>query len=174
MSFLAGNDTRDLWALLGGVGAVTVALGWWTWRESAVVGRVVTECMDGSVIGLWHEQVRRRPGRTRDQRARLAVRFPGVARGGLRNLVGEDLGPGDLSATRIREGGAGEAPWVVEGLDRDRAHLAIQWGFESAESGLAALRLLDQRVVRSARGGGGEPLAVSEREFDSICDRDAS
>ncbi len=170
MSFISGNETRDLWALLGGLGAVTLALGWWTGHESAVVGRVVAECVDGSVIGVWHEWVRRRPGRTREQRARLAARFPGAARGALRKLVEEDLGPGDLGPTRIREGRGGEAPWVVEGLDRERMRLAIEWGFDSADSGLAALRLLDDYVDEPSPSQGGPP-PVSEEEFDSIRDR---
>jgi hypothetical protein len=148
---------------MGGVVLVALTLHVLSRREDADPGRIVSECADGSVIGERLGRVRRRPGRTRGQRSRLAL----GATGGRAIDVREDLGPGDLGGVRIREGREGESAWVVEGLDPGRARIAIRWEFETVDDALPVLRLLDARVV--ARPAAGRP-APSDAEFDSAGD----
>jgi hypothetical protein len=71
------------------------------------------------------------------------------------------LSAGDLVAARVVRGTAGEAPWCVETLGRDREFSS--WSFESEEAARAARGMLAQRVIRAADD---DAEAVSDAEFD--------
>ena len=62
MGGIAGNDPRDLWALLGGIAVLAGGLYAWTRRDDGDPGIIVATCADGSVIGERGPEVRRRLG----------------------------------------------------------------------------------------------------------------
>ena len=163
MSYLAGSDPRDLWAMAGGAVAIGALMAWWTRREGADPGRVVSHCADGSVIGAWHRGVRRRPAR---RRPRLALTWRrGDAR---RGVVREDLEPGDLAFLRVREGRDREAPWIVEGMDSACEAFGIHWEFETPEEAIAAYRLLEERIAEPPQDADGHAIHLSDRDFDAL------
>ena len=73
------------------------------------------------------------------------------------------LAAGDLVAARVARGTAGEAPWCVEALGRDREFTS--WSFETEEAARAAREMLVRLVVRAPADADGEG-AVSDAEFD--------
>jgi len=171
MSYLSASDPRDAWVLMGGMGAIVGALALWTVRETASPGRVVAECADGSVIGGWRDRVRRRPGRSPEQRARLARRFPELSTFARHECVDEELAAGDLCYARVREGKDGEGAWIVEGLDADGQHLGIQWEFETVDDAWEAYRLVEARVVRPLAAAGRE-APLSDEDLDRVIERE--
>jgi len=172
MSYVSASDPREMWVLMGGMGAIVGALALWTVRESASPGRVVAECADGSVIGGWRDRVRRRPGRSPAQRERLARRFPELSAFARRQCVDDELSPGDLCYARVREGKPGEGAWIVEGLDADGQHLGIDWEFESVDDAWEAYRLIEARVVRRTTTAAGIPSPMSDEDFDRLIERE--
>ncbi len=158
MTFVPASDTEDFGAL---VGAVTVLLGslqWITHRENADPGKIVAQCADGTVIGAREHGVRRRPGR--GARRRLFHRTHGPR-------VREDLQRGDLAWARLREGRAGEAPWIVEGIDDDAAPYVLHWEFATVEAALAAHRLIEERIVEPPRDATGATVPLDDAAFDA-------
>jgi len=167
MSYVPASESRDLMVVLGGVAALIGSLQWWSMRSKADPGRVIAVCADGSVIGAWDGQVRHRPrrrgfgARLRDlARRRRPARVAVPAR--------EDLAPGDLGFLRVREGRAGEAAWIVEGLDLGPEPYGLHWEFDTPEQALAADALLRERVVRAPREADGLPRTLTEAEFDAF------
>lgn len=144
MAFLAAQSSEDLWALIGAMVASITGTIWWTRRQGGRAGDVVARCADGSVIGVWHGNVRHRPARVR---APLATMFDPlfVPEGA------EDLGPGDLTAVRVVPEAHG---WCVQGLDAARRTLAVAWMFESEDEARRVGGLLAERIV----GTGASPL----------------
>jgi hypothetical protein len=172
MSYVGASDPRELYVLLGGMGAIVGSLALWTVREAANPGRVVAECADGSVIGGWRDRVRRRPGRSPAQRERLARRFPELSTFARRQCVDDELSPGDLCYARVREGKPGEGAWIVEGLDADGQHLGIDWEFETVDDAWEAYRLIEARVVRPPAAATGGDAPRSNEDFDRLIERE--
>ena len=73
------------------------------------------------------------------------------------------LSAGELVAARVVRGTAGEAPWVMETLGRDREFSS--WSFETEEAARAARAMLEERVLRPPSGADDE-APVSDAEFD--------
>lgn len=171
MSFVPGSEPRDLWLVLGGTAALVGSLQWWTRRELGQPGRLVSRCADGSVIGAWGFGVRRRPPRRHGLRLGWRAGFwrPGADAGA---RVREDLEPGDLSFIRIREGGADEPGWLVEGLDPGPEPFRIRWVFETPDLAFAAFQLIEQRIARPPQDADGQAVILGDREFDALWRRD--
>jgi hypothetical protein len=167
MSLPATADS-DVWAVLGVAATTLLGAGWLARREHAMSGAIVAECADGSVIGVWRERVRRRPGRTAAQRARAAEWFPNIDSPSLRELVTDDLTVGDLCLARVRLGAGSEAWWVVDGLSAKRERVRVRWGFEDVASAQAVLAALQRHIVRAPVDEHGAPVAVSEAELDAL------
>jgi hypothetical protein len=158
MTFVPASDPRELGVLVGGLAAAFGSLNWLTSRQNADPGKVVAHCADGSVIGVRERSVRRRP--------RRGVK-PRLLGGPSRPRVREDLERGDLCFMRVREGRAGEAPWVVEGLDRDPEPYSLHWEFETVEEALAAYRVIEERIADPPRNEQGEIVRLDDVEFDA-------
>ena len=165
MSYIPANSDRDLWALFGGLAAAGLGL-MWADRMNGRPGKIVAQCADGSVIGRLSGRLRRRPGRSPEQRTRLESHYSDLPADVRRALVSEELQPGDLSFARTRRGRDDEAAWVVDGLDRGREATRITWEFEAEEVARDVLQLLNQRVVRAPGDERGVPLVASERDLD--------
>jgi hypothetical protein len=168
MSYVPGNSNEDLFVLLGSIMAGGLTVRWQSQRLEAEPGDVIAECADGSVIGAWHERVRRRPGRRREERARTEARFADVKPQWRKPLLTDNLRPGDLRFARVREGREGEPSWLVEGLHQDRDLTSIRWEFAAEDGARRALDLLERRIVRPARDHNGAPVRVTEADFDAI------
>jgi hypothetical protein len=76
---------------------------------------------------------------------------------------GETLGAGDLIATRIVRGAPGVDPWRLEALGRDYDYRSF--AFETEDAAKTAQALLDERIVRGPRDGGGEAIPVGAEDF---------
>ena len=168
MSFVPGNSNQDLFVLLGAVVAGGFALRWQSRLLESVPGEVIAECADGSVIGAWREQVRRRPGRRREERARAEARFADVKPQWRGQMLTDNLRPGALRFARVRQGREGEPSWIVEGLHQDRDLTSIRWEFDSEDAARRALGLVERRIVRPVRDRKGAPVHVTEAEFDAV------
>ena len=158
MTFVPASDPGELGVLVGGLAVAFGSLNWMTARQNADPGRIVAHCADGSVIGVHARSVRHRPA------PGGKLRLFGSPR---RARVREDLERGDLAFMRVREGRTGEAPWVVEGLDREPDPYTLHWEFATAEEALAAYRLLEEHVADPPRNVDGEAVHLTDDEFDA-------
>jgi len=154
MSFTMATDPADLTAVVGVLGVVLGSAEFSRWRAGADPGTIVAHCADGSVIGARERGVRRRPAHRRWL-------------GGLDPRVSVDLERGDLAYLRVREGRAGEAPWIVEGLDRDPDPFVLHWEFATPEEALAAYRLIEERIAEPPRDAAGGIVRLDDLEFDA-------
>ena len=158
MTFVPASDPGELGVLVGGLAVAFGSLNWITARQNADPGKIVAHCADGSVIGVREKSVRRRPAHG------AKSRFPGGAR---RPRMREDLERGDLAFVRVREGRAGEAAWVVEGLDREPDPFTLHWEFTTVEEALAAYRVLEERVTEPPHDEAGAIVKLTDDEFDA-------
>jgi hypothetical protein len=78
------------------------------------------------------------------------------------------LSPGDLVAARVVRGSADLDPWRLETLGRDRD--LVVWPFETRDAAEAAHTLLDQRIVRPMTDPDGEPVQVTDADFETAQD----
>ena len=78
------------------------------------------------------------------------------------------LSPGDLIAVRVVRGSPDLDPWRLETLGRDRD--LVVWPFETHDAAEAARTLLDQRIARSAVDADGEPVPVTDADFEAAQD----
>lgn len=78
------------------------------------------------------------------------------------------LSPGDLVAARVVRGAPDLDPWRLETLGRDRD--LVVWPFETRDAAEAAHALLDQRIVRPVRDADGEPIPVTDADFETAQD----
>lgn len=170
MSYVPGNATGDLGLIAATVVATIGGASLWQRWDHAKPGTLVAHCADGTVIGLWKEGMRRRWGRSRAERARARHRYPRLP-WRLRGGVEDDLAPGQLRFARARPGSGEEAPWVVEGLDRQGDSLAIAWEFEDEAEARGALGWLAERIVRPPLGPDGLPLAPTDADFEAAAER---
>ncbi len=74
------------------------------------------------------------------------------------------LAKGDLIAARVVKGSPDLAPWRLETLGRDRD--LVVWPFETEDAANAAYTLLDRRVVQPPRDRDGDPLPVTDEDFE--------
>ena len=153
MSFVEASDPADLTAVVGVLAVMLGSAEWVRWRSVSDPGKIVAHCADGTVIGARERGVRHRPARRRW----LRIGPP----------VDQDLERGDLSFVRVREGRAGESPWIVEGLDREPEPFALHWEFATVEEALAAYRLIDERIADPPHDAAGAVVHLSDDEFDA-------
>lgn len=78
------------------------------------------------------------------------------------------LSPGDLIAVRVVRGAPDLDPWRLETLGRDRD--LVVWPFETRDAAEAARTLLDQRIVRPVMDEDGEPVPVTDGDFETAQD----
>ena len=78
------------------------------------------------------------------------------------------LSPGDLIAVRVVRGAPDLDPWRLETLGRDRD--LVVWPFETRDAAEAARTLLDQRIVRPVLDADGEPVPVTDADFEAAQD----
>jgi hypothetical protein len=175
MSFVPATSNSDMWLTVGAMVAGTIGLQLWVSKQESDPGQIVAECADGTVIGLWHDRVRRRPGRSDEQKTKFAQVWtdgkppdPNT----LRSLAFNELKPGELSVARVRRGAGAEDPWMLEGLNQGRDMTWISWGFEREDLARATLEALDRRIVRAPRDANGRPLTVTEADLDAVQERE--
>jgi hypothetical protein len=106
------------------------------------------------------------PQRLFHTRPGSAGSLPGVETSDLQRPV--PLSPGDLVAVRVVRGSPDLDPWRLETLGRDRD--LVVWPFETRDAAEAARALLEQRIVRAARDADGEPVVVTDHDFESAQD----
>ena len=157
MTFVPASDPGELGVLVGGLAVAFGSLNWMTARQNADPGKIVARCADGSVIGVREKSVRHRP----------APAKPRLLGGPRRPRIREDLERGDLAFIRVREGRTGEAPWVVEGLDREPDPYTVHWEFATVEEALAAYRLIEERIADPPRDAAGTIMRLTDDEFDA-------
>ena len=157
MTFVPASDPGEFGVFVGGLAAAFGSLSWMTARQNADPGKIVAHCADGSVIRVRERSVRHRPAPAR----------PPLLGGPRRARVREDLERGDLAFVRVREGRAGESPWIVEGLDREPDPFTLHWEFATVEEALAAYRVIDERVAEPPRDEAGAILRLTDDEFDA-------
>lgn len=158
MSYVPASDPGEFGVFVGGLAVAFGSLTWMTARQNADPGKIVAHCADGSVIGVREQSVRHRPARGGKPRFLGGTRRPRVR---------EDLRRGDLAFIRVREGRAGEAAWIVEGIDREPMPYTLHWEFATVEEALAAYRLIDERVADPPRDGAGAVVHLTDDEFDA-------
>ena len=78
---------------------------------------------------------------------------------------GERINVGDLIGARVKRGAPDHDPWRLEAVGRDDDYRA--WFFETEEAALAALALLERRIVRPAKDEDGEPRILLGGDFDT-------
>ena len=157
MTFVPASDPGEFGVFVGGLAVAFGSLSWMTARQGADPGKIVAHCADGSVIGVRERSVRHRP----------APGKPRLLGGPRRPRMREDLEHGDLAFVRVREGRAGEAPWIVEGLDREPDPYALHWEFATVEEALAAYRLIDERIADPPHDDTGVVVRLTDDEFDA-------
>src|SRR5262245_52816291 len=142
MSYVPGNDSGDVLLIAGVVGLAIGMSTIYLRLENDAAGTVVGHCADGTVIGLFKQGLRPRPGKRPEDRARMLARIPESATMRALAELRTDLQPGDLCFARLRYGLEDESAWVIEGLDRDRESLAIAWEFDEETEAREVLRRL--------------------------------
>jgi hypothetical protein len=80
-----------------------------------------------------------------------------------RGRTAETLIAAELIAARVKRGAPDHDPWRLEALGRDREYRA--WRFETEEAAQAALRLVDERIVRSPRDENGDAVRIGDADF---------
>src|SRR5262245_62094859 len=173
MSYVPGNDSGDALLIAG---AVALAIGMSTIYlrlENEEAGKIVGHCADGTVIGLFKQGVRRRPGRRPEDRERLLAHVPESKAIPKLPELRDDLQPGDLSFARLRYGLENETAWVVEGLDRARESLAIAWQFEDEHEAREVLHRLQERIVRPPLDDQGRAIQVTGVDVEMARERAA-
>ena len=176
MAMVMASSNSDLLLTAGAMAAALLSVQAWLNHEGSDPGEIVSDCADGTVIGLRRDRIRRRLGPTTEQIQKFVSWYwPGAKPPGrrtLRSLASDDLKPGDLSLARVRRGAAGDDAWVLEGLNRDHDATWIAWSFDREEVARATLVALERRVVRTPRAPSGEAFAVTEADFDAVQERE--
>jgi hypothetical protein len=170
MSYVPGNDSSDV-ILIAGAAALALGMSALYLRlENDAPGRIVGHCADGTVIGLFKQGVRRRPGKQRQDRRRWLARQP---RAETLDPVRrrDDLEPGDLSFASLRPAVLGESGWILEGLGPRRETVAIAWEFETDREAHEVLQRLEERVVRPPHDDRGLPIAVTAEDLAVVRER---
>jgi len=182
MSYIHAVESRDVF-VVAGAAAVAVALGCvYAKLRNDSAGRIVGHCDDGTVIGLFEQGLRRRPGRSGKDYERLLASYPDTIAGTNLSYLHDDLRVGDLSFAVLRHGERGEllpqqlsgfdVPWIVEGLDRRGETIAITWGFERESEAREVLAHLNQRIVRPMRDETGRAVPMTESDLAAVRGRE--
>jgi len=80
------------------------------------------------------------------------------------------LDVGDSIGARVVRGSDSFDPWRLESLGRDHDYHA--WFFETRDAADAALHLVERRIMRPARDADGDPLTITDADFDAARERD--
>src|SRR5262249_61128569 len=102
MSYVPGNDSGDVLLIAGTVGLARGLTTMYLRLENDHAGRIVGHCADGTVIGLFRQGVRRRPGNSPEDRERMHTRVPDLEKMPGHPELRNDLQPGDLCFARLR------------------------------------------------------------------------
>lgn len=172
MAMIPAGANEDLWVILGVMVAGSFALQWSAARASGDPGEIVADCGDGAVIGVRGVQVRRRPGRTREQRAKLAAAYSDLPPLVRRTIATVTLKPGELSVARVRREPGADPEWKLEALNDDRDRVDVEWNFESENEAHAALDALNRLIVRAPVDENGTSIAVTEADLDAVIERE--